>query len=243
MTCAHYWMPMLCPSHLQHLYKMCLTKANDKQIMTNSWTHMITHVTENRTDRSSHQMQHIQTQPSLRGKYFSWHSLTLFWILIVEQVSTPLHNRRTVRGVETRAMYQLFQKQVAHLCALAMRWLEKKKHIHYFNWPLPATAAKTSAPDVTSQSPRSESFSGICFMPNCHGNQTFPSQVRLPLHWGSAAKAAINTEPWGGSTERINDVSAVPWEVQLPSLASSGGAMKSQDWVVLWRERWPFSSH
>lgn len=65
---------------------------------------------------------------------------------------------------------------------------EKKKRIHYFNWPLPATAAKTSAPDVTSQSPRSESFGGICFLPNCHGNQTFPSQARRPLHRGSTAK-------------------------------------------------------
>lgn len=78
---------------------------------------MNAHVKVNRTDRQSHQMQHIRTQPSLRGKYISWHSLTLFWILIVEQVSTPLHNRCTVRGVETKAMYQLFQKQVAHLCS------------------------------------------------------------------------------------------------------------------------------
>lgn len=76
-----------------------------------------------------------------------------------------------------------------------------------------------------------------------------PRKPNIPLTGQTAAasgfsgKAAINTEPWGGSAERINDVSAVPWEVQLPSLASSGGAMKSQDWVVLCRERWPLRSH
>lgn len=168
--------------HIKSIHTKC-TKHSEQH--ANLYQLMNTPKSE--LNRPSNQMQHTWTQPWLIGKYFSWHSLALFWSLIVEQVSTPLHNRCTVRGAETRAMYQFFLKQVAHLCALATRWL-KIRFIHYFNWPLPATAAKTSAPDVSSQSPMSESFSGIFFLPNFHGNQTFPSQARRPLHRGSTVK-------------------------------------------------------
>lgn len=99
---------------------------------------------------------------------------------------------------------------------------------------MPATAEKTSAPDVTSQSPRSESFGGICFLPNCHGNQTFPSQARRPLHRGFNSEAAINTELWGRSAERINDVRADYWR----GTASLSGLIKRGDEIPgLWRER------
>ncbi len=183
----------------------------------------------------SNQMQHTWTQPGLIGKYLSWHSLALFWSLTVEQVSTPLHNRHTVRGAETKAMYQFSLKQVAHLCALATRW-PKKTFIHYFNWPLPATAAKTSAPDVTSQSPMSESFGGIFFLPNFHGNQTFPSQARRPLHRGSTAKLrsiqSRREDKWCESRllERYH----------FPLWPHQEGRWNPRP---LERERWPLSAH
>lgn len=163
-----------------------LNKVNEMQIMN-------ARLTVNWTDRQSHQMQHIRTQPSLRGKYFSWHSLTLFWILIVEQVSTPLHNRCTVRGGgRNKGNVPIVPEASGSLmCSGNEMAGKKKKRIHYSNWPLPTTAAKTSAPDVTSQSPRSESFGGICFMPDFHGNQTFPSQAQTATASGFSGEAVI----------------------------------------------------
>ncbi len=159
-----------------------LNIANNMWILINSWTHL--KWTELIAIKSN--AAHMNATWTKRQIFILAQSGSLLEFNCRTGVHTPPQQTHG-EGAETKAMYQFFLKQVAHLCALAMRW-PKKRFIHYFNWPLPATAAKTSAPDVTSQSPMSESFGGIFFLPNFHGNQTFPSQARRPLHRGSTAK-------------------------------------------------------